>query len=281
MNNIWNIIAEYGISHLDSIEYAGKTALKIIVLFVIARFGIRILTKVADRALNLHGKMEERRKKTLISLFSNLIKYTVYFILLLTVLPLLDVEIGALLAGAGVVGITVAFGAQTLIKDFFNGFFILFEDQFGVGDQVEINNIAGQVHSVGLRVTSLKISTGEIVFIPNSQITQVTNLSKSNSIAVIDINVGYDTDVNKAIAILKEVMDEIKREDSNIVGEVSILGVQSLNDSNITLRATAECMPLTHWSVERLAKQRAHQAFASQKIDLPIQKIMYLHEKNS
>jgi small conductance mechanosensitive channel len=276
---MWDSIYRYTSGHWASIEHAGWSLVKIVILILAAKIAIKVLTRITARAIQFHGKMEERRRNTLNSLFGNLVRYTVYFILLLTILPIFGVQIGALLAGAGVVGITIAFGAQTLIKDFFNGFFILFEDQFGVGDYVLINNISGKIHSVGLRLTTIKIWTGEIVFIPNSQITQVTNYSKDNSIAVIDVNIGYSTDVEKAAALLRQVMETLKEEDPNIVGEVSVLGVQALNDSNYTLRATAECLPLAHWSVQRLARQRIRAAFANEGVDLPLQKIVYLHDR--
>ncbi|MCL6453960.1 MAG: mechanosensitive ion channel family protein [Alicyclobacillus sp.] len=279
MNGFWHHIVAYMNRHLGSFETAGWDVVKILVLFAVARLAIRVLSRVGQRLLRLRTRLDERRRGTLGSLFENLVRYTVYFILLLTVLPIFGVHIEALLAGAGVAGLAVAFGAQSLLKDFFNGLFILFEDQYGVGDYVLINGTYGQIRSIGLRITVIKVWTGELVVIPNGQITQVTNYSKENSIAVIDVNVGYLTDAETATAIVQKVMDELKAEQENIVGDVSVLGVQAIQDSNYTIRATAECAPYTHFSIIRLAKQRIHQAFVEQGVDLPMQKVVYMAQE--
>jgi len=276
---MWEKMNSYIDHQIVFTGHIGWDILKIVVMIILARIGVSLVTRIANRAILMNHTLEIRRKNTLRSIISNLIKYTIYFILLVTILPILGIQIGALLAGAGVVGITVAFGAQNLIKDFFNGFFILLEDQFGVGDLVEINHVTGEVHSLGLRVTCIKIWTGETVFIPNSQITQVINYSKNNSMAVIDINIGYNTEIEQASAIIQQVMDTLKKENPETIHQVSVLGVQALNDSNFTIRATAETMPLKHWSIQSLAKQRIHTAFMLKKIDLPIQKMTYIEAK--
>ncbi|WP_085520686.1 mechanosensitive ion channel family protein [Tuberibacillus sp. Marseille-P3662] len=252
--------------------------LKIIILFVVIRVGINISNKIVKRALRLRGKMNNRRKRTMVAIFTKIIRYAFYFIFLLTVLPILNIHIGGLLAGAGVVGIAIAFAAQSLLKDFLNGFFIMLEDQYGEGDFVVINDLWGTVKSVGLRITSLQVWTGEVVIIPNGEISQVLNYSKENSIAVIDVKVGYDSVIDRALEIIKNVMDDLKEEQDTIVGDVSVLGVQELNDWNYTLRAIAECEPNAHWEIQRLAKQRLRAAFDDEGIELPLQKIVYRHD---
>jgi small-conductance mechanosensitive channel len=272
-------LQHYWSAHVDDVERALWDLAKIIALLVISRIAIKISNRLIRRFFQLNGKLDERRRETLVSLFTNIVKYAVYFILLLTVLPIFGVNIGGLLAGAGVAGIAVAFGAQSLIKDFFNGFFIIFEDQFGVGDTVKINNVVGQVHSIGLRVTTLKVWTGELEIIPNGQITQVTNYSKFNSMAVIEVNIGYGTPEKEAIAIIENVLAELKKTCEDIVGDVEVLGVQSLNDHNYTIRATAECAPNARFGVERLARQKIREALQEAGVDLPYQKVVYLQEQ--
>jgi small conductance mechanosensitive channel len=134
------------------------------------------------------------------------------------------------------------------------------------------------VKSVGIRVTSIQVWTGEVVFIPNGEIKQVTNFSKENSFAVIDIKIGYKTEADRAIGLIKQTMDELKGTEDDIVGDASVLGVQELNDSTYTVRAIAECKPYTHWAVQRLAKQRIRALFSEHNIDLPMSKIVYLSE---
>lgn len=262
----------------ETLKNMGLIAIKIIVLFIVIRIGISLFTRMTYRILRMHDKMEERRKKTLEILFANLIKYVMYFVFLLTVLPIFGIHIGALLAGAGVAGIAVAFAAQSLLKDFFNGFFFIIEDQFGVGDYVVINGVWGSVKSVGLRTTRIQVWTGQVEIIPNGEIKQVTNYSKENSLAVLDIKVGYNTEMAIASSIIEKVMNDLKDSQENIVGNVSVLGVQELNDSTYTIRAIAECKPYTHWGIQRLAKQHIHTAFTQNHIDLPLSKVVFLSE---
>lgn len=278
MNQLWSSLLKYMGNHLNQLEHIGWDIVKIIVLLIVAQIAIRVISRIANRILHVRTKIDERRKKTLGVLFFNVVKYTVYFILLLTILPIFGIHIEALLAGAGVAGIAIAFGAQSLLKDFFNGLFFLLEDQYGVDDYVAINGTWGQIRTIGLRITVIKVWTGELVVIPNGQINQVINYSKENSVAVIDVNVGYKADTEQAIEIVRGVMNQLKEDQKNIVGDVSILGVNALNDSNYTIRAIAECEPYTHWGVIRLAKQMIHKAFADNGIDLPAQKIVYMHD---
>ncbi|MDQ0190327.1 mechanosensitive ion channel family protein [Alicyclobacillus cycloheptanicus] len=269
--------------NVTGLEHAAWDAVKIILLFVAAQIIIRVLYRLCNRLLQIRTRIDERRRNTLAALFQNVARYTVYFILVLTILPIFGVHIEALLAGAGVAGIAIAFGAQNLLKDIFNGLFILFEDQYGVGDYVLINGsvgsttgISGQVRTIGVRITVIKVWTGELVFIPNGQIIQVTNYSKENSIAVVDVDVGKTANTSQAIDIMQRIMEQLKRENPNIVGPIASLGIQAVTDTGFTLRATAECAPYTQFGVVREAQQRIHQAFLDHGVELPAQKVVYV-----
>lgn len=281
LNSLWSKLQHYASHHVPQLETIGWDIVKVILLVVSAQVVIRITSRVIHRLLHFRTKIDERRKNTLEGLFQNIVKYTVYFILLLTILPMLGVHIEALLAGAGVAGIAIAFGAQSLLKDLFNGMFILFEDQYGVGDYVNLNGTTGQVRLIGLRITVVKVWTGELVTIPNGQITQVINYSKENSIGVVDINVGFQANVETAVNILSRVMNHLWEVNSDIVGEPSVLGVQSLNDSTYTIRATVECKPYTQFAVVRRAQEMVHREFLAQGIDLPVQKVVYVPDSAS
>ena len=279
MEKIYHYLSGFWTEHMPQFEDGLWIIIKIIILFLFARLAVTVLTRVIKKVLRLKAKVNARRRATLESLTLNITTYTIYFIFILTAFPLIGINIGALLAGAGVAGIAIAFGAQSLLKDFFNGFFILFEDQYGVGDFVKINDIWGQIESVGLRVTTIKIWTGEVEIIPNGQIGQVTNFSKDHSIAVIEINVGYDTPPEEAMSLIEIEMEKLKNEDENIIGDVEVLGVQTLNDYNYTLRATAECASYTHWEVQRAAKLRIRKAFDTFNVDKPFHKVVFLNDE--
>jgi small-conductance mechanosensitive channel len=245
---------------------------KLVGLFILARIAIRIATHGVHKLLHAPTvKMDDRRRGTLASLLDNLVRYTIYFIYIVMMLSTFGIHVETLLAGAGIAGVALGFGAQSLIRDILTGFFILFEDQYGVGDLVKINQFTGTVVSIGLRLTRLQAWTGEIEIIPNGQILQVTNYSKANSLAVIDMGVSYRTDLNKAMAVMQEAMQSVQAENDNIVGEVKILGVQALGERDVVLRVTAECRPTTQFSVQRQAYLRIKEAFDRAGIEIPYQ----------
>lgn len=277
MDPLYSHVENFFTDHLDYLSNIGWGIVKIIILFIIIKIGMSFLKRVISSTLEHQERMDKRRKDTLQSMLSNLIRIVLYAILILTILPIFGINIGALLAGAGVAGIAVAFGAQSLLKDYFNGFFILFEDQFGVGDFVVINDHWGEIYSVSLRLTELQVWTGEIVFIPNGEITEVINYSKENALALIEIEVGYHSEAQEALEVVGEVMHSLPDETEDIVGDIDVAGVNELNQSTYTIRATAEVKPLAQWAVQRLAKQRIREAFNQRGIDLPLQKVVYLH----
>lgn len=262
------------LNHLPSLETMAfefiKVLFLILLLWIAARVLIRVLARTITRLMRSRAvRMEDRKRNTLESLLDNISRYTVYFVFVLMVLQVIGLKITTLLAGAGIAGVALGFGAQSLIKDILTGFFILFEDQYGVGDLVTINNFTGTVKTIGLRLTRVQAWTGEVEIIPNGQIQQVTNYSRTNSMAVVDVSVSYSTNLDQAIDILRGVMEGIKAESSTIVGDVNILGVQSLRQTDILLRVTAECLPTQQYGVQRLAQQRIKQAFDEAGIAFP------------
>ncbi len=255
---------------LPSLETMGGVVLQILLMFIGARIFIRVLTRLIRRLFRLSGgKIETRKRATMEELTDNVIRYTVYFIYGIMVIDTLGIKISGLLAGAGIVGVALGFGAQSLIKDVLTGFFILFEDQYGVGDTVKINGFTGTVISIGLRLTRIQAWTGEVEIIPNGQVQQVTNYSRHNSIAVVDVSVSYGADLELAVELMRKVMDGLQSENENIVGEVSILGVQTMRTTDVVLRATAECRPGQNFGVQRVAQQRIKRAFDEADIPFP------------
>lgn len=249
----------------------GVRALEIILLFLAARLTIRIALSLLHRFLHSPAvKLDDRRRNTMASLLDNVIRYVIYFIFLLFALQATGAHIGALLAGAGIAGVALGFGAQNLIKDVLTGFFILFEDQYGVGDVVQINGSTGTVLSIGLRLTRIQAWTGEVTIIPNGQVLQVTNYSKYNAVAVIDVGVSYDTDIEHALEILKDVLNDVKAASEAAVGDPQILGVQQLRGSDILLRATMECKPGGQYNVQRLAQRLITKAYTRAGISIPL-----------
>jgi small-conductance mechanosensitive channel len=255
---------------------AGWGLLKIVLILILAKVLLRFGSAAMERVVtHRHIRLDERRGKTISTLLLNIMRYVVYFFVILTVLANLGVEVTTLLAGAGVAGLAIGFGAQSLVKDVITGFFIIFEDQFGVGDNVMINvnqQLRGTVEEVGLRITKIRAYTGEMHILANSQIQQVTNYSKSNSLAVVDVSVAYEEDLQRVFEVLRQVGEEAKAEIETIVGEPQVLGVQAFGASEVVVRMTVDCKPMEHYAVARELRMRVKKAFEREGIEIPYPK---------
>lgn len=229
---------------------------KIILIYVVARICIKIADKTISHMIAARDKsplkFDRRRTNTIGSLIHNLIAYTVNLICIMLILGQVGLNLGPLLAGAGVLGLAIGFGAQSLVKDVITGFFIIFEDQFGVGDVIQIDSFKGTVEEIGIRVTRLKSWTGEVHIIPNGNIKQVTNFSTYNSLAVVDVTIPHHMDIDDATQILKETVKHVQELTEDIVKEPEVLGVQVVGTTDLKIRIIAECKPTRQFNVTRL-----------------------------
>jgi small-conductance mechanosensitive channel len=195
--------------------------------------------------------------------------FLVWVVAVLLVLRVLGVRIGALLTGAGLVGVALGFGAQSLIKDFISGVFILVEDQFGVGDWVDLGAASGSVEAVTLRSTRLRSVDCTVWHVPNGQIQRAGNMSQHWSRALLDVQIALDSDIDRAREAMKRVADEMWREDGAIIEEPEVWGVQSLGPGGITIRLVAKTKPLEQWRVSRLLRERIKAEFDREGIEVP------------
>lgn len=255
--DIWNVI--------------GLTLLRIIIILVICRLIMWVLHKTIDRIVleraNKHSANQARRMTTVGKLLKNVITYIIYFISFMLILSEFGIDLGPLLAGAGVVGIAIGFGAQSLVKDILTGFFIILEDQFAVGDVIQTGQFKGTVEVIGLRTTKILSWTGEVHIVPNGMINEVTNFSVNNSLAVVDVMVAYEADVEKAMDIITHTMKELQHED--LVKEPEVLGVQLMSATAVTIRVIAECKPNMHHAIARLMNKEMKEAFDRNGIEIP------------
>lgn len=190
------------------------------------------VTRAAVRRVLVGGPMrgrylDKRRADTLASTLTSLLRYTMYFLVLGTILPLLGVDISALIAAAGIGGVALAFGAQHLIRDVITGFFLLFEDQLAVGDQVIAAGVTGQVEEAGLRVTRIRDGDGRLHIIPNGQITQVTNLSTPVRLGQVDVPVGPRAELAKLEQLAATVCMEVAARHDGFTDPPRLVGLVS------------------------------------------------------
>lgn len=257
---------------LQSYQHVAFVILKILVILFLAVIVYKVGRILIDRFFNAQIQMkigiDVRKINTLRALSHSVLKYTVYFVTGLTVLGQF-VDTTSILATAGIGGLAIGFGAQSLVKDVINGFFILFEDQYAVGDFVTIGDTTGTVEEIGLRITKIRGFKGDLTIIPNGQIQKVVNYTRGNMLAVVDINVPYETDIDKAIGLIQDVANKYAQENKNIVEQPQVLGVMDMGDSQITIRAVVRTLPLKHWEVERELKKRIKEAFDENDVGVP------------
>lgn len=245
------------------------TSLKVVLLLLLAVLLLRLGDAAIDRFF-ARREEENRRINTLRTLLKSGLHYTAYFIIIVTVLSLFGVKVEAILAGAGIVGLAVGFGAQSLVRDVITGFFILLEDQFAVGDYVTAAGVSGTVEEMGLRVTKLRDFGGQLHIIPNGQITMVTNYSKGNTRALVEVGVSYEENLERVLAVLKKTCEEAASELSEVIVEgPKVLGVEGFGQHDILIRIIAYTKPLHHWYVERELRRRIKEAFDREGIEIP------------
>lgn len=225
---------------------------------------------------NLDGALADRapaRAEAIEAVLKSVVSVAIWAVALLLVLGELDINLAPLIAGAGVVGIALGFGAQSIVRDFLAGLFILIEDQYGVGDVIEVGNIAGTVENISLRTTRVRDVEGTVWHLANGEINKVGNHSQLWSNCVIDVDVAYETDVRQAMAVLDDVADKMWKESlegaATIIADPTVLGVQALGESAITLRIVVKTDPLSQWQVQRDLRLRIKEAFDAEGISIP------------
>ncbi|WP_434748657.1 mechanosensitive ion channel family protein [Paenibacillus amylolyticus] len=247
------------------------SSIRILIIFIITRIVIKVVSRVIDRSMarKQEGKIRvnPRRFVTIGELLKNATSITCNFIMILLLLSEINVQVGPLLASAGVLGLAIGFGAQGLVKDVITGFFIILEDQFAVGDVIQTGSYKGTVEVIGLRTTKLVSWQGEVHIIPNGTIASVTNYSMSNSLAVVDIPMKADLTLDESVHLIKQSLAGIEERDLNIVKVPDVLGIQSMSTSDYVIRVVAECLPNSRTSVER-------------QIQGDVKKILEYHERS-
>lgn len=244
--------------------------LQIIVTFIIAiiivKVGKFLIRKFFENQKKFKFKLDDKRLDTMSALMIRVFKYGIYIGAILMVLAdMLDLK--SVLAAAGVGGIAIGLGAQSLIKDTISGFFILLEDQFAVGDTITIENMTGTVERMELRVTRLKNYTGDVYIIPNGEIKKLTNHTRDNRMVIVDIPVAYSSNMEKVIEIVQQVCEEVKNEFSVFTEEPTVLGITELGQRSMNLRITARVFPNEQWAVERRIRMKIKESFEANGLE--------------
>ena len=252
---------------------------RIILILIAAWILIRIIKTLGKRILLLTSEGERaekgervKRVETLVKILNNTTKVFIAIIATFMILKEMGMDIGPLLAGAGILGLAIGFGAQSLVKDFFSGFFILLEDQYRVGDVIKIGEHTGTVEKLELRTTVIRDLEGAVHTIPNGEIKEVSNLTYGWSRVVLDIGITYKENVDRVIDILKEVGKKM-REEMNyremMIEDPIVLGVDDLTESKIVIKMLAKTQPQKQWDVARELRRRIKYTFDKERIETP------------
>lgn len=245
--------------------------LSIIIGFVI----YKIIKSLIKKIFSFRAKrVDENKIKMISDLVTNIVKYFIIVIIFLIVLEIYGVDTKALIASLGVLGLVAGLAIQDTLKDFIAGITIIVEDQYEIGDWVKINNFKGEVISLGMKTTRLRAYTGEVMILPNHLIQEVINYSQSSSLALVDISISYESDVDKAIEVLSKMCEKISQENKSITSDLQVLGVQSLSDSSIDIRIVGETKPTENFSVEREIKKQAKLTLDKNKISIPYPQVV-------
>ncbi len=244
-----------------------KIILTLIIMFLAVRIGTYIIKKIVDKQVKSNSilSLDSQRAKTLGEVNKSILKYFVYFTGIMTIISIMFGKISYTFAGIG--GVAIGIGAQALIKDVINGFFILFENQFGVGDYVVIGNCEGIVKSIGIRTTVIEGFYGDIHCISNGTITSVTNHSKQDSIFYIDINIDYKEDIDNVIKLLNDIGNRYKKNNEDL-HSINVAGVEELSIYGVQIRIIGKSKPLKHWEIYRGLKKEIKNSLQQNNIKM-------------
>lgn len=251
---------------------AGLILLKLAAIYfaflIVKSAGNKIIHKSFE-GIGRKERISPGRSKTLQSLAKNIFSYVLIFIFAVTILQIFGIKATAILAGAGVVGLAVGFGAQGLVSDVVTGFFILLERQIDVGDYVTTGSYSGIVEQIGLKTTQIRGFDGTLHYIPNREITSLSNHSRGNMRALVDIGISYDDNIDEAITVLQETCDKIAEVNQAIVEGPNVIGVQTLGSSDVVLRIIAKTENMEQWAVERQLRKALKEALEANGIEIP------------
>lgn len=273
--DLWADICPWLLDHGIKVVIIGALAYlldKLLIKFV--RKLVKVAVKPEENAVR--GE-EEKREDTIIRVFTWVINIVVYLIAALMIVQEFGVPIGPLLTGAGIVGVAVGFGAQYLVKDIITGLFLIIENHYRIGDEVDLGGKRGVVEDITLRVTKLRDINGTVHSIPHGEITTVSNFSKSFAKINLDIGISYSADIDKAKEVVNKIGEDLAKDaewGGQILKAPYFLRVNDLGDSSVVIKVVGETMPNCQYGVTGELRKRIKTAFDKEGIDIPFPQLV-------
>lgn len=275
-SNIWTSISDFFENIGQYADVVLIALIKIIGIIVLARIMVALVKRITRRVVKKQTSRKPsstiaKKAETVQTVTNSIAKYTIYFFAVMGILGALGLGdvVGSMLAAAGISGIVIALGAQSLVKDIMSGMFMLFENQLTVGEFIKLGDHEGTVDAVTLRTTTLIKFTGESVTIPNGSIDTVINYSRGGHLAIIDMPISLDTDIELAGKIMQDAGLDYMAAHDNILEEPRVLGIIEFDDSQMVLRMIMRVAPLTHWETERALRRAIKETFDKNGLSIP------------
>lgn len=215
-----------------------------------------------------NNKYVDKKKKTILSLIKNILKYVIYIFVVLAILSVNGVDTTGIIASLGIAGLVIGLALQDIIADFVAGIFILFDDQYTIGDVVEINGFKGEVIGFGLMSTKIKNSTGDVLILSNSSFKEVINYSRNNVNLIVTLDVAYNTDIDKLEKVLQDLEEDVKKME-NTTGTYKLLGVNEFSSSSIKYIVSITCKPNSQYQIKRDYLKLIKKTFEKNNIEIP------------
>lgn len=241
-----------------------------IVYIIIGIILIRIVKFIVNKINK--NKYIDKKKKTIISLIKNIVKYLIYIFVILSILSVYGVDTRGIVASLGIAGLVIGLALQDIIADFVSGIFILFDDQYVIGDIVSINDFKGEVIGFGLMSTKIKSSSGDVLILSNSSFKEVINYSRNNSTLVVTLDVSYDTDIDLLEQVLENIRSDVEKI-SNVIGNYKLLGINDFSASSIKYLVSIECKANCQYQVKRDYFKLIKKVFDGNNIEIPYNKL--------
>ena len=252
-----------------------STAIVIIVVIV-----LDIILNVIVGRFSKKNKEKRRHAVTLAKMLKSIFNYVIIILAIVVILGIWGINIGPVLAGAGILGLVVGLGAQSLIQDMLSGFFIIFENQYDVGDVVEIDGFVGTVLEIGLKSTKLISWLNEVKIIANGEIKTVINYSKEPSVSYVDVKISYKENIDKVINLLEENLGEIKESFPQVIEGPNVIGVNDLGTNGVTIRITLKTVVNEQYAVNGAMKKFIKELFDDNGIEIPYEQLV-IHSANN
>jgi small-conductance mechanosensitive channel len=280
-HNLWNVLKQQFLAPEKLAQHLIKLGSIVLILLALWLAGW-IAGRVLKRLLRTSGRLlRERHAQTVLMVSRSLIRYVLFFVGLVMVLRVLGVDYAAILAGAGVAGLAIGFGAQTLVRDFLSGFFILFEDVMGVGDVITSDKVAGVVEYIGLRATHIRAFDGTLNVVPNGEFKTIGNWNRDWMRAIVTVDLAYEQDAERGMAVARQAADQWFSENQDTALEPpEVQGILAFGESGVTVRILAKVRPLKHWKAERDLRAQLKKAFDQEGVEIPFARRVVYHRSD-